>query len=261
MVDKKLSEFPDITVADVAKLVCLYLDENNTIKNGKVDFPTLNALLVHKAGTETITGDKTFSGDTTFSGGATFNTDINANITGEAAKAAKDGDGNVISSTYGKLAGANTWTAANTYSSSVSLGSNATVTAPAATDSSTKVVNSQWVTNHRCTTKATTSSTASVNAPAYITQNYKSGTTWYRVWSDGWIEQGGRCPTGDSAATRTVTFPKAFTETNYTIQKTLSAYTGTDNVQYGFVSFGNLTKTTAQTRTHGGTAYWFAAGY
>lgn len=34
------------------------------------------------------------------------------------------------------------------------------------------------------------------NIPAsmqgYITETYKSGYSWYRKWSDGWIEQGGR---------------------------------------------------------------------
>ena len=37
------------------------------------------------------------------------------------------------------------------------------------------------------------------NIPAsmqgYITEVYKSGNKWYRKWSDGWIEQGGRAGT------------------------------------------------------------------
>lgn len=227
MADKKLSDFQDVTIAEVAKLVCLYLDENNAIKNGKVDFSTFDNSLVHKAGTETITGDKTFSGDSTFSGGATFNNDINANVTGSADSASKDGDGNVISTTYGKLAGANTWTAGNTFSGSVALGSAATVTAPSATDSSTKVVNSSWVANHRCKTAATTSSTASVNAPAYVVTNYKSGGSWYRVWSDGWIEQGGAI-TLNASAYYDITFKKAFADTNYFIGFS-HKYVGTTN--------------------------------
>lgn len=45
---------------------------------------------------------------------------------------------------------------------------------------------------------------------AYVTQTWRSGTTWYRVWSDGWIEQGGHGTGG------TCTFNKPFSNTNYT---------------------------------------------
>lgn len=110
MVDKKLSEFSQITPSEISKLICLFLDQNNAIKNGVVDFPTLDALLLHKAGTETITGNKTFSGNAVFSGNATFNNTINANISGSsgsctgnsatATKATQDGSGNNIANTY-----------------------------------------------------------------------------------------------------------------------------------------------------------------
>lgn len=48
---------------------------------------------------------------------------------------------------------------------------------------------------------------------AWVRETYISGTYWYRVYSDGWIEQGGI--TTVSAET-TVTLPKAFSNTNYT---------------------------------------------
>ena len=110
MVDKKLSEFSQIDPAEIAKLICLFLDENNAIKNGVVDFATLDALLMHKSGAETITGNKTFSGDAVFSGNATFNQTVNANVSGSsgsctgnsatATKATQDGSGNNIVDTY-----------------------------------------------------------------------------------------------------------------------------------------------------------------
>lgn len=51
---------------------------------------------------------------------------------------------------------------------------------------------------------------------AYIKSFYVSGTSWYRVWSDGWIEQGGR--SGRSGyAVIPVTFLKPFTSTNYSV--------------------------------------------
>ena len=45
---------------------------------------------------------------------------------------------------------------------------------------------------------------------AYVTQTWRSGTEWYRVWSDGWIEQGGHGTGG------TCTFNKSFSNTDYT---------------------------------------------
>ena len=50
----------------------------------------------------------------------------------------------------------------------------------------------------------------------YITQTWKSGTSWYRVWSDGYIEQGGFTTTSNA-----VSLPKPFTTTNYTANATL----------------------------------------
>lgn len=44
-----------------------------------------------------------------------------------------------------------------------------------------------------------------------ITSSWRSGTSWYRKWSDGTIEQGGY------STTNNITFPTAFSNTNYTI--------------------------------------------
>jgi hypothetical protein len=65
-----------------------------------------------------------------------------------------------------------------------------------------------------CTTKPTTTSTASNDSVAVVTQNYLNGQSWYRVWSDGWIEQGGRVASGNGN-TATVTLLKPFKDTNY----------------------------------------------
>ena len=69
----------------------------------------------------------------------------------------------------------------------------------------------------KCTTKATTTSSAHNANVAVVVQNYKSGTTWYRVWSDGWIEQGGRTSARSANGDQTITYPKAFSDTNYTV--------------------------------------------
>lgn len=46
-----------------------------------------------------------------------------------------------------------------------------------------------------------------------LVKYYRSGANWYRKYSDGFIEQGGNF--SNSARGTTVTFPLAFTSTNY----------------------------------------------
>ena len=56
---------------------------------------------------------------------------------------------------------------------------------------------------------------------AYVTQTYHSGSNWYRVWSDGFIEQGGLkiCKQGGNAtnAQNSLSLLKSFTSTNYLV--------------------------------------------
>ena len=42
---------------------------------------------------------------------------------------------------------------------------------------------------------------------AYIVETYRNGTGWYRVWSDGWLEQGGQVV---KVTDGNITFSKAF---------------------------------------------------
>ena len=157
MVDKKLSEFSQVTPAEIAKLICLYLDQNNAIKNGVVDFATLDALLMHKAGAEKITGNKTFSGNAVFSGTATFNQTLNANISGSSGSCTGNA-GTVTNGVYTtgnqSIAGNKTFTGTTTFSSNgsvqfngpVGLGNNAVTgtTYPPYTDATQRVANTVW---------------------------------------------------------------------------------------------------------------------
>ena len=52
---------------------------------------------------------------------------------------------------------------------------------------------------------------------AWVVETYRNGTEWYRVWSDGWIEQGGVTGELSTNQTATITFLKAFSNTNYII--------------------------------------------
>jgi hypothetical protein len=49
-----------------------------------------------------------------------------------------------------------------------------------------------------------------------VVNTWISGTSWYRVWSDGWIEQGGICNSHQYNTTlQQVNFLKAYKNTNY----------------------------------------------
>lgn len=53
---------------------------------------------------------------------------------------------------------------------------------------------------------------------AQVVESGKTDTTWYRVWSDGLIEQGGTLAAKKEGYTGgTVTFPKPFTKITYSI--------------------------------------------
>ena len=56
----------------------------------------------------------------------------------------------------------------------------------------------------------------------YVKTTYSSGASWYRIWSDGWLEQGGINSVG-ADATGTISFLKTFANTNYQCLLTLLA--------------------------------------
>lgn len=106
-----------------------------------------------------------------------------------------------------------------------------------------------------CTTPANTVSTASITNPAVVIENYKNGTQWYRVWSDGWIEQGGQ-----KSGAGTITFLKAFTDTTYTI--TGGLLSGTESTTYEHLNFRSFTTTTVYFSTYDSySVRWYACGY
>lgn len=53
---------------------------------------------------------------------------------------------------------------------------------------------------------------------AYVCETWNSGTSWYRVWSDGWIEQGGdKVVTLLGGSLQTITLLKAYKNVLYTV--------------------------------------------
>ena len=58
-----------------------------------------------------------------------------------------------------------------------------------------------------------------LNMIRYIVEEYHSGTQWYKIWSDGWIEQGGQSYNAvDSEIT--IQLHKPYTNSDYFITQT-----------------------------------------
>lgn len=107
------------------------------------------------------------------------------------------------------------------------------------------------------------------DSPAVVVSTYRSGETWYRKWSDGFIEQGGIAYATSSQTT--VNFPMAFKDTNYTIlTKSQSFYNSDQNQRGDAVSYitGNVKqRNTGNFILCGTSGYspngycWYACGY
>ena len=73
---------------------------------------------------------------------------------------------------------------------------------------------------------------------SYLVETYVNGTSWYRVYSDGWCEQGGETST---VGTQTIMLLKKMKNTNYDVVKTIkgtSSYTGGTTVAWCVNVFG-----------------------
>lgn len=87
---------------------------------------------------------------------------------------------------------------------------------------------------------------------------YVNGTDWYRVWPDGWIEQGGLASKGGGI---TITFLKAFSNTNYTVVATSIGTNGEIYAQ----CINKVSTTQIKFSNTGGSANmpksWYACGF
>ena len=100
-----------------------------------------------------------------------------------------------------------------------------------------------------------------------VVETWKSGDSWYRKWSDGYIEQGGKIQTATGSNGKyTVTFHKPMTQVLciggnplVTYSKWLAYVTSTSDsvTSTGFTS----ALVTGSDDTHSGTWLWQACGY
>lgn len=78
--------------------------------------------------------------------------------------------------------------------------------------------------------------------PLVIVESYNNGSSWYKVWSDGWIEQGGQIVKGSNLAASsawytTITYLKTMKDTKYSITGSHSM----SNATCGLFGFNSLT--------------------
>ena len=96
-----------------------------------------------------------------------------------------------------------------------------------------------------------------VNATASVCiESWHEGTEWYRVYSDGWCEQGGYTTNNSN----TINFLKEFVDTNYSVFQTPQAVsTSSFQARTWYVS----SKLTASVTFAGSNdpAYWETKGY
>ena len=102
---------------------------------------------------------------------------------------------------------------------------------------------------------------ANVNAASrgYVVESYHNGTEWYRIYSDGWIEQGGL---GNAGGNIVHTLLKPFSNANYTITATPYVEGSSSNDTYAVTI---KSKTTSSFTSYLNSVYlhfnWSACGY
>ena len=129
-------------------------------------------------------------------------------------------------------------------------------------DNSNIIVTTAYMANHWVTAKATTTSSASKARPAVVVQNYLNGTSWYRVWSDGFIEQAGQVSMGGKNPYTVALLRKFSTNTYY-----VSIQAGTRGTEQPHANQIEtvFAPTTSNFKFVGNynnmTVFWYACGY
>ena len=107
------------------------------------------------------------------------------------------------------------------------------------------------------------------NSTVHVVESWHSGYSWYRKYSDGWMEQGGRVYCTTSTA-KSITFPQAFTGTEYSVFFTVEKDTSTaiDFTDDATVTTQSITSTSvdaymydAGKKSYSTYVRWHACGY
>lgn len=108
--------------------------------------------------------------------------------------------------------------------------------------------------------------TSSLTEVKCVVTTYSNGTSWYRIWSDGWCEQGGRVTNAGSSGT--VTMLQSYASLNYTLvcqEGSTTDFGGTDSDTAGYAENIGVTDGTVNSFrysiTSGRYFNWYACGY
>lgn len=94
----------------------------------------------------------------------------------------------------------------------------------------------------------------------HIVETWQSGTSWYRIWSDGWIEQGGKLTPASGG--QNVNLYKKYTTTNYGVQATNCDSANTRGAQAWVVDASTIkVRATSGTSASSTPCCWYAYGY
>lgn len=104
---------------------------------------------------------------------------------------------------------------------------------------------------------------------AYVVETWKAGTEWYRVWDNGFIEQGGtlsvKVASSTSGNISTITLHKGFSNTAYQVFATFASNQIGNSIDTNMTVWSKTNTTIslcsydAESRTS--EAYWYACGY
>lgn len=100
-----------------------------------------------------------------------------------------------------------------------------------------------------------------------VVETYKNGSNWYRIWSDGWCEQGGHYDKGSLAidTATTIQLLKAYPNIDYTLvaQSSRNDNQGGSINNQVFINHRTKTEFTARCYGDGTSQYidWYACGY
>ena len=104
------------------------------------------------------------------------------------------------------------------------------------------------------------------NSSRVVVKTYKSGNDWYRIWSDGWKEQGGELK-GTIANTLTHTFLVPFTQRPTVLHTQVTVYGNCGYIyrisilELTHISFANYTGYSTSGGGKNGYIGWYACGY
>ena len=124
---------------------------------------------------------------------------------------------------------------------------------PATSDNSTKIATTAFVNNW------VTANTSNVHV---VVETYESGSSWYRIYDDGWIEQGGWKSGFSSANTfENVNLHKPFADTYYNVQVSGGgSVTTIYNYKIGNSSTNTTTAFKLLASNTGAACFWYACG-